>query len=73
MTIDPVCGRTVEPEKAAAYVVYRGTTFYFCSSACHHAFAACPGVYGVGGGPQGADVDDKVYGGQAPPARQFSR
>ena len=28
---DPVCGMTIEDTRAAATVVYNGTTYYFCS------------------------------------------
>jgi len=32
MKVDPVCGGTMEPEQAAAYVVYRGSVCHFCAS-----------------------------------------
>ncbi|HMF65116.1 MAG TPA: heavy metal translocating P-type ATPase [Edaphobacter sp.] len=43
--IDPVCGMTVSPEKAAATVEYRGSSFYFCSQGCATKFRAAPEKY----------------------------
>lgn len=48
MAIDPVCKMNVDPERAAAKAEYRGAVFYFCSRACHKAFAAAPGLYAKG-------------------------
>jgi len=42
MSIDPVCGMTVDPAKAAGHVDYKGTTYHFCSQHCVHAFKANP-------------------------------
>ncbi len=36
--IDPICGMTVEPEKAAASLEYGGETVYFCSKSCFETF-----------------------------------
>ncbi|HYL90648.1 MAG TPA: heavy metal translocating P-type ATPase [Burkholderiales bacterium] len=43
--IDPVCGMTVEPERAAGKVAHAGKTYYFCSQHCVHAFKADPERY----------------------------
>ena len=32
--IDPVCGMTVDPARAAGSVDHRGQTYYFCSKGC---------------------------------------
>src|SRR5436305_12239828 len=32
--IDPVCGMTVVPERAAGHVVHDGQNVYFCSKGC---------------------------------------
>ncbi len=40
--VDPVCGMTVEGEKAAGKSEYEGKTYYFCSSACKARFDADP-------------------------------
>ncbi|HEX7218894.1 MAG TPA: heavy metal translocating P-type ATPase [Burkholderiales bacterium] len=42
MAIDPVCGMTVDPARAAGHVDYKGTTYHFCSQHCVHAFQADP-------------------------------
>jgi Cu+-exporting ATPase len=41
-TIDPICGMTVDPEKAAGSSVHEGETFYFCSKHCKAKFDADP-------------------------------
>ena len=40
--IDPVCGMTVDPERAAGHVEYKGETYYFCSTHCVHKFREDP-------------------------------
>ena len=42
MAIDPVCGMTVDPAKAAGTADFKGTSYYFCSKHCLHAFTADP-------------------------------
>ncbi len=42
MAIDPVCGMTVEPEKAKATSVYKGAAIYFCAQNCKKRFDADP-------------------------------
>lgn len=42
MAIDPICGMTVEPEKAAGRYDYNGTTYYFCAVSCLERFRADP-------------------------------
>jgi Cu+-exporting ATPase len=39
---DPVCGMTVDPEKAAGKVEHAGKTFYFCSQGCAERFSRGP-------------------------------
>ena len=41
---DPVCGMTVDRDKALSKEL-AGTTYYFCSAHCLHAFEAAPGKY----------------------------
>ena len=45
MAIDPVCGMTIEPDKAAAVAEYSGSNWYFCSEHCHHKFNSDPEKY----------------------------
>jgi Cu+-exporting ATPase len=39
---DPVCGMTVDPDRAAGTAEYQGRTYYFCSDGCRAAFVADP-------------------------------
>lgn len=45
MVTDPVCGMQIAQDEAAGTIDYQGTTFYFCSRACHDAFEADPASY----------------------------
>lgn len=47
MAKDPVCGMRVDEKKPAYSVFYKGTTYYFCSTACRAAFERNPGRYSV--------------------------
>ena len=38
--IDPVCGMTVDPAKAAGASTREGETYYFCSRPCKETFDA---------------------------------
>jgi len=42
---DPVCGMTVDPEKAAAKVEHAGKTYYFCAPGCAKRFQQAPDRY----------------------------
>ena len=42
---DPVCGMTVDPDRAAAQALHDGRTFYFCCRSCATKFAASPAKY----------------------------
>jgi P-type Cu+ transporter len=48
MALDPVCGMTVDPARAAGHVEYEGTTYYFCSKGCAAKFTADPNKYLAG-------------------------
>ncbi|MGZ7039886.1 MAG: HAD-IC family P-type ATPase, partial [Thermoanaerobaculia bacterium] len=43
--IDPVCGMTVDPERAAGTSIYQGETIYFCNKGCKAKFDADPTKY----------------------------
>jgi len=45
MATDPVCGMTVEREKAAATFEFAGTTYYFCARGCRDEFAQAPSKF----------------------------
>jgi len=42
---DPICGMTVDPEKAAAKIDHASQTYYFCSKGCAQRFAQSPEKY----------------------------
>ncbi len=46
--IDPVCGMTVLPERAAASHLFEGTTYYFCNPGCKTRFAGNEAYYLTG-------------------------
>jgi Cu+-exporting ATPase len=39
---DPVCGMEIDPATAVASEEHEGTTYHFCSEACHQRFIATP-------------------------------
>ncbi len=45
MTVDPVCGMTVNEHAAAGSVDFRGATYHFCSTRCLQKFSADPDAY----------------------------
>ena len=56
MTIDPICGMTVEPATAAGRFDHEGETYYFCSARCLDRFRAAPNQYTKKASPVGATV-----------------
>src|SRR5271157_5773104 len=42
---DPVCGMTVDPQRAAGSEKYQGQTYHFCSGGCAAKFRAAPEKY----------------------------
>jgi len=42
MALDPVCGMTVDPAKAAGSFDYHGTMYFFCGKGCLAKFSADP-------------------------------
>jgi Cu+-exporting ATPase len=45
MSRDPVCGMTVDPERAPAKTDHAGTAYYFCCARCAEKFRADPEKY----------------------------
>jgi Cu+-exporting ATPase len=43
--VDPVCGMTVDPARAAGHVDYQGQTYYFCGRGCVEKFRADPAKF----------------------------
>jgi Cu+-exporting ATPase len=54
MERDPVCGMSVDPNKAAAQVEHGGKTYYFCASGCAKRFEQTPEKYWQPAKSQGA-------------------
>lgn len=48
LPIDPVCRMAVDPERAAATIVFGDATYRFCSGECAEAFRARPERYAAG-------------------------
>src|SRR5579872_856264 len=44
-SVDPVCGMTVDPQRAAGSSEYQGKTYHFCSKGCVAKFEADPEKY----------------------------
>ena len=42
MAIDPICGMTVDPDRAAGRFDHAGQTYWFCSTHCQQRFRADP-------------------------------
>jgi YHS domain-containing protein len=45
MVKDPVCGMTIDENKAAGKSEYQGKTYYFCAPICKTKFDQDPGKY----------------------------
>ena len=43
--VDPVCGMTIDPEKAVGSSQFAGETWHFCSRGCEAKFDAAPASY----------------------------
>lgn len=52
---DPVCGMTIDSEKAHASESYQGRTYYFCSPQCHRSFKADPAKFAAKATPGGGE------------------
>jgi YHS domain-containing protein len=57
---DPVCGMTIDSDKAAAQSEYQGRTVYFCATACKRQFDAAPERFAANLGPPMADRAEKL-------------
>jgi Cu+-exporting ATPase len=45
METDPVCGMKIAIKDAVATTQHQGTTYHFCSQACHRQFVANPAEF----------------------------
>jgi P-type Cu+ transporter len=57
---DPVCGMTVDPERAPHHVAHEGTTYHFCGGRCAERFGAEPGRF-LAPAPTPAPSSDAEY------------
>lgn len=48
---DPVCGMTIDKDKAVVTAQYKGQTYYLCGAACKKQFEKNPEKY-VGASPK---------------------
>lgn len=68
---DPVCGMTIDPERAAGSTSYTGVTYWFCSRGCLAKFEADPEKFihtSAGTGGDLSKVTDPVCGMTIDPA-----
>ena len=63
LPIDPVCGMTVDPERAKVSAEWRGITYYFCCDGCRTKFNGDPGGYLTGKVRESEDKRDHQEGG----------
>ena len=81
--VDPVCGMSVDPARAAGSHEHDGRTYYFCSAGCRARFAAdpekylaSPGSYGMNAQPatvQPGTAKDPVCGMFVDPAKAAAK
>ncbi|HEX7706077.1 MAG TPA: heavy metal translocating P-type ATPase [Thermoanaerobaculia bacterium] len=67
--VDPVCGMTIDPARAAGSSTVGGTTYYFCNPGCKTKFDADPAAYGATADTKPERVKDPVCGMMIDPAR----
>ena len=65
--LDPVCGMTVDPEKARFRAEHGGETYFFCSAGCLEKFRAQPERYVGGGAAAGEHAAHPVAHRPSPP------
>jgi P-type Cu+ transporter len=62
LTMDPVCGMSVDPATAQHQRAHRGRTFWFCSGGCARKFEAAPDDYLSGERPRTTEAPaDAIY------------
>ncbi len=70
---DPVCGMEVASGPGVAHWQHRGTTYWFCSSACRDRFSRDPASYLPGEDPPAETETDPVCGMAVDPERAGAR
>jgi Cu+-exporting ATPase len=51
---DPVCGMSIDSDKALKRETWQGQTYYFCSKSCQETFRSAPDRYADKAGDRGA-------------------
>jgi Cu+-exporting ATPase len=63
LPIDPVCGMTIDPDRAKVSAVWWGITYYFCCDGCRTKFNGDPDGYLTGKVREAEDKQDHQEGG----------
>lgn len=61
-TTDPVCGMTVDVQKATAQSTFEGKTYHFCGTGCRDTWDANPHKYADKKGAVRATIESKPGG-----------
>src|SRR5918994_947806 len=73
--IDPVCGMSILPSRAAGHVEHEGRTYYFCSASCMRRFQDTPDAF-LGGAREApearADASSHTSSHTTPDAREYT-
>jgi Cu+-exporting ATPase len=70
--IDPVCGMTVDPDRAAGSFEYQGKTYYFCSTHCLHRFRENPESFLAKAAPQPIGITRQPQAPAAKPGQKYT-
>ncbi|HZA35357.1 MAG TPA: heavy metal translocating P-type ATPase [Vicinamibacterales bacterium] len=73
--IDPVCGMSILPSRAAGHVEHEGRTYYFCSASCMRRFQDTPDAFlrdGREAHKAGADAPSHAPSHTTPNAREYT-
>src|SRR5215204_6882165 len=73
--IDPVCGMSILPSRAAGLVEHEDRTYYFCSASCMRRFQDTPDAF-LGGAREAhkarADAPSNAPSNMTPDARDYT-
>jgi YHS domain-containing protein len=69
--IDPVCGMSILPSRAAGQVEHEGRTYYFCSTSCMRRFQDTPEAF-LGGGREAHKAGADAPSHTTPAVREYT-
>src|SRR5215207_9007382 len=69
--IDPVCGMSILPSRAAGHVAHAGRTYYFCSASCMRRFQDTPEAF-LGGGREAHKTGGDAPSHTPPTVREYT-